>query len=283
MIKYKTGLTLTGMIGAGNTTTNNNNDKYKNIDNNKARLKGISLIIHNVEGTWYFGLLAATLILSLAISGEFSSASSKAYAEEEDQIYKTQMMLHKPMLLTSIGVVEQVGIQQPINNQTEMQQQSPSPQNSTIHGFEDAFIGIVNDTRNLSLAYQDELAKLQSGVYDNQTFVTITDLYLNKYQELIARTDALKQWPASLPQNYSKAIDLYSESIRTEMESQEHLRTYITTGNLTENERSLQLLSESLKFELEAFRAFESVANDTTTSSNNTDSISNATAATLRM
>src|SRR5215212_8331754 len=164
MIKYKTGLTLTGMIGAGNTTTNNN-DKYKNIDNNKARLKGISLIIHNVEGTWYFGLLAATLILSLAISGEFSSASSKAYAEEEDQIYKTQMMLHKPMLLTSIGVVEQVGIQQPINNQTEMQQQSPSPQNATIHGFEDAFIGIVNDTRNLSLAYQDELAKLQSGVY----------------------------------------------------------------------------------------------------------------------
>ena len=283
MIKYKTGLTLTGMIGAGNTNTNNNNDKYKNIDKNKARLKGISLIIHNVEGTWYFGLLAATLILSLAISGEFSSASSKAYAEEEDQIYKTQMMLHKPMLLTSIGVVEQVGIQQPINNQTEMQQQSPSPQNATIHGFEDAFIGIVNDTRNLSLAYQDELAKLQSGVYDNQTFVTITDLYLNKYQELIARTDALKQWPASLPQNYSKAIDLYSESIRTEMESQEHLRTYITTGNLTENERSLQLLSESLKFELEAFRAFESVANDTTNSRNNTDSISNATAATLRM
>jgi hypothetical protein len=122
---------------------------------------------------------------------------------------------------------------------------------------------------------------LQSGVYDNQTFVTITDLYLNKYQELIARTDALKQWPASLPQNYSKAIDLYSESIRTEMESQEHLRTYITTGNLTENERSLQLLSESLKFELEAFSAFESVANDTTTSRNNTDSISNSTAAIL--
>ena len=263
------------MIGA------ENNNNYKNINNNKTRLKGINIIIRSVEGTWYFGLLAATLIiLSVAISGEFSRASSKSYAVE-DQIYKPQIV-HKSMLLTSIGAVQQVGTQQPPinNNQTEMQQ-SPSPQNATIHGFEDAFIGIVNDTRNLSLAYQDELAKLQSGVYDNQTFVTITDLYLNKYQELIARTDALKQWPASLPQNYSKAIDLYSESIRTEMESQEHLRTYITTGNLTENERSLQLLSESLKFELEAFSAFESVANDTTTSRNNTDNISNATAATL--
>ena len=251
--------------------------------NNKRQLRGIALIIHNSKGTWYLGLLAATLIiLSVAISAEFSPASSKAYAEEEEQIYKPQM-LHKPMLLTSIGIVEQQqqGTQMPTQNQTEMQQQSlplssspSSPQNATIHAFEDAFIGIVNDTRNLSLAYQDELAKLQSGVYDNQTFVTVTDLYLQMYQQLIARTDALKQWPASLPQNYSKAIDLYSESIRTEMESQEHLRNYITTGDLSENERSLELLSESLRFELEAFNAFRSVANDTTVN-NNSDSMNN--------
>jgi hypothetical protein len=273
MIKYKTTSKFLGVIG---DETNNNN--YKNIHNKKARLKAIRLIMHNLEGTFYFGLLTATLILSLAILGEFSPANSKAYAEE-GQIYKTQM-LYKPMLPTSTGAVEQVGTQQPINNQTEMQQ-SQSPQNATIHGFEDAFIGIVNDTRNLSFAYNDELAKLQSGVYDNQTFVTITDLYLDKYQELIARAEALKQWPTSLPQNYSNAIDLYSESIRTEMESQEHLGTYITTGNQTESERSDQLLSESLKFELEAFSAFESVANDTTTSRNSTDSISNTTAATL--
>ena len=248
--------------------------------NNKRQLRGIALIIHNSKGTWYLGLLAATLIiLSVAISAEFSPASSKAYAEEEEeeQIYKKTQMLHKPILLTSIGIVEQQqGTQMPTQNQTEMQQSPPSsPQNATtIHAFEDAFIGIVNDTRNLSLAYQDELAKLQSGVYDNQTFVTVTDLYLQMYQQLIARTDALKQWPASLPQNYSKAIDLYSESIRTEMESQEHLRNYITTGDLSENERSLELLSESLRFELEAFNAFRSVANDTTVN-NNSDSMNN--------
>src|SRR5215204_5282873 len=133
MIKYKTALTFTGMIGAGN----NNKKLYKNIHNNKARLKGISLSIHNVERNWYFGLLAATLIVSVAISAEFSRASSKAYAEE-DQIYKKTQMLHKPMLITSIGAVEQQGTQQPTNNQTEMQQ-SPSPQNATIHAFEDAF------------------------------------------------------------------------------------------------------------------------------------------------
>jgi|SRR5215211_915808 len=244
--------------------------------NNKPRLNGISLSINNSKGTWYFGLLAATLILSVAISGEFSRASSKAYAEE-DQIYKTQM-LRKPMLLTSISVVEQQqGTQQPTENQTEMQQ-SPSPQNATIHAFEEAFIGIVNDTRSLSLAYQDEIAKLESGAYDNQTFVTVTDLYLQKYQQLLARADALKQWPGSLPLNYSKAIDLYSESIRTEMMSQEHFRNYISTGDLSENERSLELLSDSLRFEIEAFNAFRSVANDTTVQ-NNTDNINNATAA----
>ena len=63
------------------------------------------------------------------------------------------------------------------------------------------------------------------------------------------------------------------------MESQEHLRNYYSTGDLAENEKSSQLLSESLKFELEAFKAFRSVANDTTTSNNNTENISNATAA----
>jgi hypothetical protein len=250
----------------------------ENNNNNKPRLNGISLSIHTSKGTWYFGLLlAGTLILlSVAISGEFSRASSKAYAEEE-QIYKTQM-LRKPMLLTSISAVEQQGTQQPTENQTEMQQSPPSPQNATIHAFEDAFIGIVNDTRSLSLAYQDEIAKLQSGVYDNQTFVTVTDLYLQKYQQLLARADALKQWPASLPLNYSKAIDLYSESIRTEMMSQEHFRNYISTGDLSENERSLELLSDSLRFEIEAFNAFRSVANDTAVQ-NNTDNINNATAA----
>ena len=232
---------------------------------------------------WYFGLLSAMLILSVAISGEFSRASSKAYAEEE-QIYKTQM-LHKPMLLTSISIVEQQGTQQLTENQTEMQQSSSaaaSPQNTTIHAFEDAFIGIVNDTRSLSIAYQDEIAKLESGVYDNQTFVTITDLYLQMYQQLIARADALKQWPAALPMNYSKAIDLYSESIRTEMMSQEHFRNYLSTGDLCENERSLELLSESLRFEIEAFNTFRSVANDAAIQ-NGTDSINNATDAIVGM
>ena len=215
--------------------------------------------IHYSKETWYFGLFGAMLILSVAISGEFSRANSKAYGEE--QIYKTQM-LYKPMLLTSISVVEQQGTQQPTENQTEMQQSS-SPQNATIHAFEDAFIGIVNDTHSLSIAYQDEIAKLESGVYDNQTFVTITDLYLQMYQQLIASAEALKRWPTSLPMNYSKAIDLYTESIRAEMMSQEHFRNYLSTGDLTENERSLELLSDSLRFEIEAFSAFRSVADDT--------------------
>lgn len=236
--------------------------------NNKPRLKGISLIIHHSKGTRYFGLLVVLLMLSVAILGEFSPASSKAYAEQ--QIYKTQTLHKPPMLLRSIDVVEEQGTQQqPAENRTEMQQSpSSSSQNATIHAFEDAFVAIVNDTRTLSLAYQDEIAKLQSGVYYNQTFVTITDRYLQMYQQLLSRAYALKQWPASLPLNYSKAIDLYSESIRTEMMSQEHFRNYLSTGDLSENERSLELLSESFRFEIEAFSAFRSLANDTTVNNN---------------
>jgi hypothetical protein len=239
---------------------------------NKSRLKDISLSIHYSKGKWYFGLLAAALILSVAITGEFSLTSSKAYAE--GQIYRMKVQ-HNPMLLASTSAVEQQGTQQPTRNQTEMQESS-STQNATIHDFENAFIEIVNDTRSLSIAYQDEIAKLESGVYDNQTFVTITDLYLQRYQELLARADALRQWPSTLPMNYSRAIELYSESIRTEMMSQEHFRNYLSTGDLSENERSLELLSESLRFEIEAFNAFRSGANDTAIQ-DGTDSINNAT------
>ena len=103
------------------------------------------------------------------------------------------------------------------------------------------------------------------------------------YQLSLAEANALKQWPAPLPENYSKVVDLYSESIRTEMESQEHLRNYITAGDLSEIESSDELLSESLKFQLQAFQAFKSVANDTTTSQNNTDNISNGTVNTWRV
>jgi hypothetical protein len=270
VIKYNATFTFTGMIGA----------EKGNENNNKARLNVVISNLHISKGIWYVGFLAATLLLSVALSGEFSGVGSRVYAEE--QIYKTQILC-EPMLLKSISTIEQQATQQPTNNQTEMQQPS-SPQNSTIHAFEDAFIGIVNDTRNLSLAYQDEIAKLQSGVYDNQTFVTITDLYLQMYQQLIARAGALNQSAASLPLNYSKAIDLYSESIGTEMMSQEHLRNYITTGDLTENEKSLELLSDSLKFELEAFNAFSSVAkNDTSiqNNNNNMENINNATTAAI--
>lgn len=171
-------------------------------------------------------------------------------------------------------MLEQQGTQQLMENQTEIQQQSPS-QHAAIHAFEDAFIGLVNDTRSLSIAYQDEIAKLQSGVYDNQTFVTITDLYLQMYQQLLDRANALNQSTVALPTNYSKAIGLYSESIRSEMMSQEHFRNYLATGDLSENERSLELLTDSLRYEIEAFRAFRSVADDATDNedSNSTNGI----------
>jgi hypothetical protein len=218
----------------------------------------------NLRRTRYaeFFVAGTVLMISIAISGgESILMSSKAYGEEQ-QIYLTKTA-HKPLILTSTGMLEQQGTQQLMENQTEIQQQSPS-QHAAIHAFEDAFIGLVNDTRSLSIAYQDEIAKLQSGVYDNQTFVTITNLYLQMYQQLLDRANALNQSTVALPTNYSKAIDLYSESIRSEMMSQEHFRNYLTTGDLLENERSLELLTDSLRYEIEAFRAFRSVADDAT-------------------
>jgi hypothetical protein len=246
----------------------NNNSNESNSSNNKNKsLLNVSISNLHIssKGTQYVAVLTATLIVSLTISGGFSSTSSTVYAVE--QTYSTQGALRDPLLPTSFSAMDQQENQQlqqqpTTNNQTGMEQLLPSSaQNDTTHAFEDAFLGIVNDTRNLSLAYQNEIADLQAGVYDNQTFVMITNLYLPLYQQLIDRANALNQSAATLPQNYSKAIDLYSESIENEMMSQEHLRNYLSTGDPAENEKSLGLLSDSLRLELESLAAFSSVSN----------------------
>lgn len=47
-----------------------------------------------------------------------------------------------------------------------------------IHIFEESFVKLVNDTRSLSLSYQDEIGKWQQlNQHDNGSMITITNDY----------------------------------------------------------------------------------------------------------
>jgi hypothetical protein len=126
-----------------------------------------------------------------------------------------------------------------------------------VDSFEESFAKLVNDTRSLSLSYQNEIGKWQSHQHDNTSMISITDDYLPKFQNIFERAKELK--PPS--EGYMRALDLFAQSIQSEMASHIHFRNFLATNNLKENERSIQLLSDAFKYENESFDAFKAAAN----------------------
>jgi hypothetical protein len=121
------------------------------------------------------------------------------------------------------------------------------------HIFEESFAKLVNDTRSLSLSYQDEIGKWQLNQHDNGSMISITNEYLQKFQQIAERVQELI--PPS--EGYGRALDLFAKSIQSEMASHIHFRNFLATGNLKEDERSIQLFSDAFKYEKEAFDAFK--------------------------
>jgi hypothetical protein len=133
--------------------------------------------------------------------------------------------------------------------------------NSNEEGyFVNSFQTIVIKSHLLTHNYQVQVAKWERRGYDNQTMASITDNYLPKYQNLINETMSLS---FHAPSKYGKAIELYLKSLESELQSYIHFKNYLLTGNLMENETSVQLLSEALRYEAESFAAFKSVSTPT--------------------
>jgi hypothetical protein len=125
------------------------------------------------------------------------------------------------------------------------------------HIFEESFAKLVNDTRSLSLSYQDEIGKWQLNQHDNGSMISITNEYLQKFQQIAERVHELI--PPS--EGYGRALDLFAKSIQSEMASHIHFRNFLDTGNLKEDERSIQLFSDAFKYEKKAFAAFKAATN----------------------
>ena len=81
--------------------------------------------------------------------------------------------------------------------------------------------------------------------------ISITDNYLPKFQSLVDRAKSL---PDS--EKYTKARDFTIQSFQSEIESYKHFRNLLATGNNAEDTKSTQLLSDALRYETQAFAAF---------------------------
>ena len=127
----------------------------------------------------------------------------------------------------------------------------------TAHSFEESFAKLVSETRSLSLSYQNEIGKWQLNHHDNISMISITNDYLQRFQEIVEKITGLKPPSAE----YKRALDLFVKSIQSEMASHTHFENFLTTGDLKEDERSIQLFSDAFKYEKEAFDAFKAAVN----------------------
>jgi hypothetical protein len=118
--------------------------------------------------------------------------------------------------------------------------------------FHVAYETLINDSHSLTESYQKEIGKWQSKQYDNKTMVLITDKYLPEFQKLVSRAQAFQP---TTPK-YLQAKDLYIKSLQSEIESYMYFRSFLVTGDRTEDNTSTQLLSNALKYEIKSFAAF---------------------------
>ena len=124
-------------------------------------------------------------------------------------------------------------------------------QRSKVQTFTEAYGKLLDDSRTLTHNYQNEVGKWKLKQNSNYTMISITDQYLPKFQSLIDRAKAL---PPS--DKYTKARDFTIQSFQSELESYKHFRNLLATGNKGEDTKSTQLLSDALKYETQAFAAF---------------------------
>jgi hypothetical protein len=124
--------------------------------------------------------------------------------------------------------------------------------NNITQSFHIDYEMLINDSHSLTQNYQKEIGKWQSKQYDNKTMISITDNYLPEFQKLVNRAQSLQPTTAK----YLQAKDLYVKSLQSEIRSYIHFRSFLVTGQSTEDDTSTQLLSNALKYEIKSFAAF---------------------------
>ncbi len=127
-------------------------------------------------------------------------------------------------------------------------------ENTKAQVFLESYNRLVADSRALTQQYQNEVGKWEKKEYDNSTMISITDNYIPKFKELINRAEGMQP-----PDKYTEVQEFTTKSMQLEMESYEHFRNFLATGDHQEDEKSTQLLSDALRYETDAFNLMKIV------------------------
>lgn len=119
--------------------------------------------------------------------------------------------------------------------------------------FLESYYSLVNSTALTTENYHKEIERWERGELDDQELVSITNSYLEEYDQLVDRASGF-----STPENFQDALDLYIKSLQSERESYVYFRDFIESGDPILNETSVDLLSNATEYELESFAIMNS-------------------------
>jgi hypothetical protein len=164
----------------------------------------------------------------------------------EQIFYKFEMIFFSCIILASISLLDNVYAffhDQDVQN------------TNSIEESKKIIESLFNQVNNASANYQNDLDKLNLSINDNNNNLTI----INKNQEYI---DNLKEIissakSATVQQEYKSLLNNYIVSVESEMESYSWYNEYLLTGNLTENNLSMDLLSKAYNYETQAINEYK--------------------------
>ena len=116
---------------------------------------------------------------------------------------------------------------------------------------------ITDEVNLISFKFQKILNDFQLNTGDKNLIINETEKYILSLQEIIKKSKSY-----TLEKEYQQILSKYIKSLEYEIGSYKHFQIYLHTGNNTENEISIQMLSTALKNELEAFTLFKKLVQE---------------------
>ena len=126
--------------------------------------------------------------------------------------------------------------------------------NSGFEKSEQIIQSLFDRVNNASTNYQNDIATLDLSLSNNnnETIVKKNQEYIDNLKEIISSAKK-----TIVQQEYKSLLNNYIVSIESEMESYDHYNKHLITGNITENEISMDLLSKAFNYETKAINEYK--------------------------
>lgn len=125
---------------------------------------------------------------------------------------------------------------------------------TTLSGqrFGDQLAQIQSDLKNETQSFDQNLTQYKNNQISKDQMLKITDDHILAVKNILPRYEDLKA-----PELFKPSLQLFKLSTETQIQSDETLRDWITTGDNATRAKSDQQLQQSFQYEMNALQSYE--------------------------